>query len=66
MELEYQWDLLEETIPDAFTELLDSLKSRFQDLKSLLRGESIDTTVQILSDSSWCRAWIYFDICRQY
>lgn len=40
-ELEHQWDLLEETIPTTFKELLDSVKRHFHGLESLLESMSV-------------------------
>ena len=38
MELEYQWDLLEEDIPSMFEKLLDSIKDRLANLQDAMRG----------------------------
>jgi hypothetical protein len=40
MELEGQWDLVEEEVSDVFTQLLEATKKRLDMLKSSLRGES--------------------------
>jgi len=40
MELEGQWDLVEEEVSDVFTQLLEAMKKRLDSLKSSLRGES--------------------------
>jgi hypothetical protein len=39
MELEYQWDLLEEDIPSMFEKLLDSIKDRLANLQDVMRGK---------------------------
>ena len=39
MELECQWDLVEEEVSDVFTQLLEAIKKRLNSLKSSLRGE---------------------------
>lgn len=49
-ELEYQWDLLEEIIPDTFKELLDSVISHLRSLKLLLKSKFIDS---IAKDHIW-------------
>lgn len=39
MELEGQWDLVEEEVSDVFAALLDGVKSRLESFKSSLYGE---------------------------
>lgn len=38
MELEYQWDLVEDEVPEAFESLLDSTKSLLEGLKRTIQG----------------------------
>ena len=38
MELECQWDLVEEEVSDVFTQLLEAIKKRLESLKSTLQG----------------------------
>jgi hypothetical protein len=39
MELEGQWDLVEEEVSDVFATLLDDVKSLLETFKSTLQGE---------------------------
>ena len=39
MELECQWDLVEEEVSDVFTQLLDAMKKSLESLKCSLRSE---------------------------
>ena len=41
IELEYQWDLLEEEVSTIFEELLQSIKDELLGLKSLMNGNMI-------------------------
>lgn len=41
MELAYQWDMLEEEVSIVFDKLLQSVKQRLLNLKSVIRGESM-------------------------
>ena len=46
-ELALQWDIVEDTIPSIFQELLRSVKDRLLDLKSLIRGGSLKAPLNI-------------------
>ena len=39
MELEYQWDLVEEDVPERFETLQDTFVSLLEDLKTSIRGK---------------------------
>jgi hypothetical protein len=41
MELEGQWDLVEEEVSDVFATLLDDVKSLLETFKSTLQGEFV-------------------------
>lgn len=52
-ELEYQWDLLEETILTSFEDLLDTVKRHFREVESLLESMSIDPVPQLMYGRLW-------------
>lgn len=43
-ELEFQWDLVEEEIPTVFGNLLSEIKELLEDLKELIRGNTLPLT----------------------
>ena len=47
-ELEYQWDLLEETIQTSFEELLGSVKDQFRKVESLLESMLIGMILKLI------------------
>lgn len=51
MELDFQWDLLEDDIPFAFEKLWQSIKHRLLNLKSFIQGKSM-MAPQNLEDST--------------
>lgn len=53
MELECQWDLVEEEVSDVFTQLLEAITKRLESLKSSLQGELLLSFFFLLFFSSF-------------